>query len=99
VTPPGIVIPARFEQDWNAESPMLLTLPGIVTLVRWETVIERIVRYVGDTIGDRDVGQAVAAPKGATLDSSDVAGNRDTGQAGAVRECVVSDVGDADRKS
>jgi hypothetical protein len=40
---------------------MLVTLLGIVTLVRLVQFIERIVPDAGDAVGDRDAGQAGAA--------------------------------------
>ena len=40
---------------------MLVTLLGIVTLVRLVQPYERIVPDAGDAVGDRDAGQAGAA--------------------------------------
>ena len=42
---------------------MLVTLLGIVTLVRLVQSPERLVPDAGDAVGDRDVGQAGAAPE------------------------------------
>ena len=60
---------------------MLVTLLGIVTLVRLAADRERTVPDAGDAVGDRDVGQAGAAIERTVPDAGDAVGDRDAGQA------------------
>ena len=61
---------------------MLVTLLGIVTLVRLVAVIERDVPDTGDAVGNRDAGQAGAVIERLRPDAGDTIGDRDVGQAG-----------------
>ena len=63
---------------------MLVTLLGIVTLVRLVQPRERLVPDAGDAVGDGDAGQAGAAIERLVPDAGDAVGDRDAGQAGAV---------------
>ena len=74
---------------------MLVTLLGMVTLVRLVQAREHAVPDVGDAVGDRDVGQAGAVIERRVPDAGDAGANRDAGQAGAVIERRVPDAGDA----
>ena len=62
---------------------MLVTLLGIVTLVRLVHDIERPVPDAGDAVGDRDAGQAGADIERIVSDAGDAVGDRDAGQAGS----------------
>ena len=64
---------------------MLVTLLGIVTLVRLVQSSERIVPDAGDAVGDRDAGQAGAVIERMVSDAGDAVGDRDAGQAGSRR--------------
>ena len=57
----AIVALVRLAQFVNASAPMLVTLPGIVTLVRLVQSLERKVPDAGDAVGDRDAGRLVQA--------------------------------------
>ena len=86
---------------------MLVTLLGIVTLVRlvqsWNAPPPTRHASVdaGDTVAYRDIGQAGAALENptpsviTTVDAGDAAGNRDAGQAGTASERTRPDVSDA----
>ena len=69
---------------------MLVTLAGIVTLVR-PGADERTRPDAGDTVGNGDVGQAGAGIERILPDAGDAAGNRDAGQAGAGIERALPD--------
>ena len=55
---------------------MLVTLLGIVTLVRLVQPCERIVPDAGDAVGDRDAGQAGAVIERIVPDAGDAVGDR-----------------------
>ena len=62
---------------------MLVTLLGIVTLVRLVQPKNAAVPDAGDAVADRDAGQAGAAKEHTVPDAGDAVGDRDAGQAGA----------------
>ena len=49
----------------------------------------------GDTIANRDAGQAAAPREGINLDAGDAVRNRDAGQVAAVTEGGIPDAGDS----
>ncbi len=76
----------RLVQLEKAAPPMLVTLSGIVMLVRLVQSIEGLIPDAGDAIRDRDARQAGAVVEGSSPDAGDAIRDRDTRQAGAVTE-------------
>ena len=62
---------------------MLVTLLGIVTLVRLAAAIEGIIPDAGDAVGNRHTRQAGTAKERIIPDAGDAVGNRHIRQAGA----------------
>ena len=69
VTLSGIVILVKLLQFKNALFPMLVTLSGIVMLVN--AIIKHSLSNAGDTIRNRDAGQAGAIFKCKTFNAGD----------------------------
>ena len=67
---------------------MLVTLSGMVMLVRPVQSIECAIPDAGDAVGNGDARQAAAVIECVIPDAGDAVGNGDARQAAAVPECV-----------
>jgi len=81
----------RLAQLSNAPSPIVVRLPGSVTLARLVQAANAKPPIFGDGIGNRGIRQAGAIIEGEVPDAGDAAGDYDVGQAGAENKCLVPD--------
>ena len=73
---------------------MLVTLSGMVMLVRLLQSRNALLPDTGDAVGNGDARQASAAIECVIPDAGDAVGNGDARQAAAAIECVIPDAGD-----
>ncbi len=79
----------------KAKPPMLVTLSGIVMLVRPVQLEKAPPPDAGDAVRNRDARQAAAITEGVIADADDAVTNRDARQAAAATEDAMPDAGDA----